>query len=104
MPRKEPERATHAGFDDVEKETRRPEAAAQRGKALLTCQMRGLILCCVVGVPRFCAHAGTRDQLRNLVVRNSDCGIQNRHPTIDDIERQMLSPADFWTDHPIQDC
>jgi hypothetical protein len=68
MPRKETERAAHAGLDNVEKESRCPEAAAQQGKALLTCQMRRLVLCCVVGIPWLRAHAGRRDHLRDFVV------------------------------------
>ena len=103
MARKEPERAAHAGLDNVKKESRRPEAAAQRGKALLTCQMRRLVLCCVVGIPWLGAHAGRCDQLRDFVVWYPLGAIEDGHSPVDHVECQVFGSAHFRPDNPVQD-
>ena len=103
MPRKESERATHSGLDDMVEESRRPEAAAQHGEQLLARQMGGLVFRRVFGVPRFGAHAGACDQLRDFVVRQLPGTVEDRHPSVDDVEGNMHGTANLRPHDPVED-
>jgi len=103
VPREEAERPAHTGLDDVPEKTRRPEAAAECRKQPLSCKMGRLVDRRVLGIPRLRGHAGARDQFRNFVVRYILCAVENGHPPVDHVEREMLGPADLRADYLIQD-
>ena len=65
--------------------------------------MGGPVFRRVIGVPWLGAHARACDQLRDLVIRNPFGAVENGHAPIDDVEREMLRPANFRPDHPVQD-
>ena len=103
MTGEEPQRAARPRLDDVVKEPRGPEAAAEPGEEALTCEMGRLVRFGAFSIPHLRAHPSRPDDLDDLIVAERFGAFEDGHAPVDHIEGQMLAAADFRPDDLVQD-